>query len=248
MSWLKTAIVNAMAPKLGVIDILRQNMGGYQPARDHQVVHASDTTKSGFCPRHLALLDLHEQTKKDEYISTAMQATFDLGKLTAKQLIEVWMGKKAVGNWQCVRCGEQRTMVPKPATDLCVGYQNPGKAGKHIWEYVEPVFESKEYGISGRIDVLADIGAKLIVTELKIMKVEDWEALLAPAPEHRIRTSLYLKIISDSHSAYADQINLHEARVLYVSRGYGKKHPIHGEIMPFKEFVVKRDDQVLAVP
>jgi hypothetical protein len=33
--------------------------------------------------------------------------------------------------------------------------------------------------------------------------------------------------------------------VLYVSRGYGKKHATYGEILPFKEFVVTRDDEAV---
>lgn len=239
MSWLKTATLNAQTPKVGVIDALRQNMGGYQLARSIEVLHASDTTKPGFCPRHLALLMLHEQTKKDEYIGTALQATFDVGKLTAAVLVEKWMGQKAVGNWSCERCGSQVTMQAKPNTPCSSKY------GSHRWEYVEPVFVSKEYGISGSLDLLADIGPKLIVTELKIMKGEDWEKLLAPLPEHRERTALYLKLVADSDSVYKDLINVHEARVLYISRAYGKKHVQYNDILPFKEFVVTRDDACL---
>lgn len=72
--------------------------------------------------------------------------------------------------------------------------------------------------------------------------------MLVPLPEHRIRTSLYLKLVSDSGSPYLNHINLHEARVLYVSRGFGKQHPVYKEILPFKEFVVERDDSLFQKP
>ena len=105
------------------------------------------------------------------------------------------------------------------------------------------MFVSKEYGFTGSIDVFFDVGApKWLVTELKIMKPEDFEKLAAPLPEHRIRTNLYMKLIADSNDPYKDKINVFEARVLYVSRGYGKKNVDHDQILPFKEFVVKRDD------
>jgi len=43
----------------------------------------------------------------------------------------------------------------------------------------------------------------------------------------------------------AERIDATRAKVLYVSRGHGKKHPEHGEVLPFKEFDVARDDGAL---
>ena len=235
ISWLKQSVLNSGAPKVGVIDILRKNMGGYQKARSHKVVHASDVTKPNFCPRYLALLDLTGSNKKDEYISTALQATFDMGHATATLVVEKWMGQNAIGNWKCRKCGQQRTMCSKPQATCQLH-------GECNWEFIEPNFVSTEYGISGSLDVLADVGSKWLVVELKIMKAEDWEALVTPLPEHRIRTNLYLKLIADSDSMWKNNINLHEARVLYVSRGYGKKNLGTQEILPFKEYTVQRDD------
>lgn len=240
-SWLKKATIASQAPKTGVIDILRANIGGYQKARSHKVTHASDTTKGTFCPRHVALLLSLEQDKKDEYTGTALEATFAMGRVTAKTLVEEWMGQKAIGNWECCRCGVQVSMQAKPHASV----DCPSKWGKHRWEYVEPNFVSTEFGVSGSIDVLADMGPKWSVVELKIMKAEDWDALLTPLPEHRHRTAMYLQLIADSDSKYKDMINLHEGRILYVSRGYGKKHPAYGDILPFKEFVVTRDDEAV---
>lgn len=35
---------------------------------------------------------------------------------------------------------------------------------------------------------------------------------------------------------------MHEARILYVSRGFGKMNKEYNEILPFREFVVERND------
>jgi hypothetical protein len=243
MSWLKKVVINAGAPKVSIIQALKSNMGGYQPARSIATVHASDITKSNFCPRHWALLDILKAQKKDEYISTALQATFDVGKATAKVLVEEWAGESAIGNWKCLRCDANKKMTTKPKKGC------PGHGAKCLWEYEEPAFLSTQYGVSGSIDVLMELGVPLwMVTELKIIKVEDFENLVAPLPEHRIRTALYLKLIADSNDPAKNKINLHEARVLYVSRGYGKKNADHGDIMPFKEYTVQRDDTVLEKP
>lgn len=241
MSWLKSISVNASAPKYGVLDLLRKSMGGYRPARSHKTVHASDITKDGFCPRRLALMDKLEVDQKPEYISTALAATFDIGTMTAKLVVENWLTPYAIGNWKCLKCDSQRTMCSKPESSCKCG-------GKCIWEYVEPNFVSAEYGVSGSLDVLVEVGSKWLVVELKIIRPEDFETMLVPLPEHRIRTSLYLKLVSDSGSPWVNHINLHEARVLYVSRGYGKQHPVHKEILPFREFVVERDDKLLEKP
>jgi hypothetical protein len=175
-------------------------------------------------------------------VSTALGATYGVGRATAKLVVEEWLGQKIIGNWECERCGQQVTMQAKP------NYPCPSPYGVHRWEYREPGFVSQEYGVSGSIDAFVDLGQKLITTEIKILNVDDWETLIAPLAEHRIRTSMYLKIIADSGSPFTERINLHEARTLYVSRGYGKKHLGYNEILPFKEFVVQRDDALLSRP
>jgi hypothetical protein len=54
-----------------------------------------------------------------------------------------------------------------------------------------------------------------------------------------------MKLIEDSDSPLKGRFNLQEAKVIYVSRAFGKKHLPSGEILPFKEFDVKRDDVAL---
>src|SRR6185312_15433048 len=92
-----------------------------------------------------------------------------------------------------------------------------------------------------------DLGvSKYMVTELKTINPDEFEKIVAPLPEHRLRTNLYLKLWADPGSTYTDRINLHEGRVLYVSRAHGKKNLDHnGEILPFKEYEVARNDDDL---
>lgn len=243
MKWLKQITKEAHEPKFGIIDVLKNNLGSYDRNRSMDVVHASDTTKDHFCPRFWALNDMTGGKPQFEHISTALAATFRLGNLIGETVREEWLGQAAIGNWHCRRCNASRTMCQKPAIGCT-------KSSDCQWKYVEPNFVSQTYGVSGSIDVLTDLGAPTwVVTELKIMKVEDFDKLYTPLPEHRIRTSLYMKLISDSGSAYKHRINMHEARVLYVSRGFGKKNEAaKGEVLPFKEFVVPRDDMVIEAP
>ena len=246
MGWLKEAAKQSAAPKHGIIDILKKNMGGYEAARSTEVVHASDITKDSFCPRQYALWDVLGKSKEGGYVSTALRATFDIGNATAKVFIENWAGQHAIGDWKCQRCNKVVFMQSKPGLG-CIN--NGAQVLGCMWTFMEPRFQSVEFDVNGGIDVFMDMGSqKWVAVELKIIRLEDFDAIVAPLPEHRIRTSLYLKLIADSNSIYKDKINLHEARVLYVSRGYGKKNEAYGEVLPFKEFVVNRDDEIIAKP
>lgn len=231
-------MIDANSATYTILDVLKKNIGGYRKARSRQLVHASDATKPGFCPREWALMDYYKVTPPDEFISAGLQATFDVGLMTEHIFVNKWIGNHAVGTWACTRCGEVKHMVTKPGMG-CTKHQ------KCQWEYQQAVFVSQEYGVSGALDLLVNLGApKLFVTEIKIIKVEDFAELLVPLPEHRLRTGIYLKLISDSTNPLKDAINLQEARVCYVSRGFGKKNVSTGTILPFKEFVIKRDDSV----
>lgn len=237
-NWLKEAVIGMGTPQVSIIQRIKSNLGGQTQPRSKDVVHASDATKPDFCPRHWALLDILQKKIPDEYLSTALAATFDVGHATADLVTERWLGDSAIGNWRCTTCHETRTFCSKPKNGCT-------KQLACNWRYVEVVFESQEYGVSGSIDVMVDLGALLVMaTELKIIKVEDFAEIKQPLAEHVLRTQMYLKLISDSASAYKDRINLHQARVLYVSRGYGKANVEHNkEVLPFKEYVVPRNDE-----
>lgn len=237
MSWLRNAIHQTTKPKQSIIGVLKQQLGGQLPGRSMKVLHASDVTKTDFCPRRWALFDIFEKDPPNDMVSTALAVTYRMGIATETLLVEEWAGDYVVGNWKCRLCGASRTMVPKPG-----GFCLPsGK--KHWWQHVQMVVDAPEYDIQGGIDALFNIGApQLVVTEIKIMAPQEFEQILVPLPEHRLRTNLYLWILEHSHHAYKDKINVQEGRVLYVSRGYGKMNAEWNEILPFKEFIVKRND------
>lgn len=236
--WLKSIALNAVAPKTSIIHRIKMNVGGLRPPRSRAVVHASDVTKSNFCPRQWALMDLLKVKQKDEFLSTALEATFDIGTTSAEVLINKWLGDSAIGHWKCKTCGDQRTFCSKPG-------EGCKKMQPCHWQYVEVNFVSLEFGVSGSIDVMVDLASqKVVATELKIINVDDFEKIKQPLPEHVQRTQVYLKLIADSNSVYKDKINLYEARVFYMSRGYGKKNLDHGgEVLPFKEYIVERNDE-----
>ena len=223
-----------------MIDMLMNSLGGFQPARSHDVVHASDATKPDFCPRHWALLDLLNLEPKGMYVSTALQITFDVGRATADLLANKWAGNRVVGNWECTSCGGQRTFTTKPGQGCTHGWQRCN------WQYREVNFTHQDSGMSGSIDLLLDLGApKLFVIEVKIIAVDEFETLKMPLAEHRIRTNLYMKLIDESNSPYAQRIDTMQARVLYISRGFGKKVPIvasKAQVLPLKEYEVIRSD------
>lgn len=235
LGWLNTTLLAAKKPKHSVINVLRANLAGPQPGRSREHLHASDVTAPGFCPRKWALMDLFEAKPEPEYVSTALAVTYRMGKVTEQTLVEEWAGDHAIGNWWCRRCGDFRSWTPKPG-----GFCKDGH--HHDWEYRQIVIYS-DYGIIGSPDVLFNVGSPfLLMVEIKILSAQEFDQIVAPLPEHRIRTNLYLKLMAASNDAYKSKCNLDEARVLYVSRGHGRMNPEWNEILPFKEFVVKRND------
>lgn len=239
-SWLYNALHKPTHPKQSIIGVLKQQLGGASPGRSMQTLHASDVTKVDFCPRKWAFFDLFEKQPAMDRVSTAMDVTFRMGSVTERLLVEEWGGDAVVGNWRCRWCGESRTMVPHPH-----GHCATGKP--HWWQYRQLVVDAAAYGLQGGIDVLFNIGApQLVVTELKTLNPHEFETMVVPLPEHRLRTNLYLRILEESQHPFREKICLTEARVLYISRGYGKLNKDWNEILPFREFVVKRNDADLA--
>jgi hypothetical protein len=167
-----------------------------------------------------------------------LRTTFDMGHAVSDLVREKWLGEAAVGHWHCMKCNATKYFSPRPpAKGKCT-------SGNHRWTYDEVIFRSMVSGIEGSIDVLVRLGGpKLWVTELKIMAPDAFNELVAPLAEHRLRTSLYLRLVEESDSVYKSSINTEQGRILYVSRGAGKKHPEFHEVMPFKEFVVDRNDK-----
>ena len=226
-------------PPASLVQLLHDNVGGFEPHRGFKHLHASDLTKpgDGFCPREVVLCGLTKKKPKGQYIPTAMAVTFQTGRAMQRLLNEVWLPDQMVGNWECQSCGAQRTFSKRPSGHC-------GRSGIRCnWGYEEVRVRDPVSGASGGIDGLLDVGEKrLLVIEAKIIKGDDWEKLAAPLAEHTQRVRLYLKLIARNGGVLADTINTDYGIVLYMMRGHGKKQESVGTISPFKEFRVSRDD------
>jgi len=241
LSALKVPSIKGVEEKKDVVTLLVKRMGKYYPERSHHTVHASDVTKEDFCPRKYRLLDVTEKKQPDEFLPAALRATFDMGKDVADRICNDWLGEDAVGHWRCRVCGKEEHFTNKP-----------GKGCKQLlecdWRYKEVSFVHAEAKISGSIDLLLNLGGtKATVNELKIINPEDFANIKAPLGEHRVRTQLYLRIIAESNSPYKPFIDTEHAKIVYVSRGYGKKNENVGMIVPFKEYDIHRNDEAVQV-
>lgn len=236
INYIKSALVSKeqQTPSYSLIEALVRNLGRKYPERSHKTVHASDVTKDDFCPRQYLLMDAHNVSAQDKFINAGLKATFDVGEATAALVVK-WMGQRAWGKWVNA---DGTKIIP-------FGTMPEGVYGKD-WHYHEVKFMGS-CDVSGSIDLIADLGhPKKRVVELKIMKVDDFDKLAAPLAEHRLRTQLYLHLIATSENPVRFLLDTDEAHILYVSRGFGKKNEDVGQIVPFKEFTVKRDDQAIA--
>jgi hypothetical protein len=110
--------------------------------------------------------------------------------------------------------------------------------------------ESAVTGASCGIDMLLMMGeGKLRPVEIKTMAADQFKTLAAPLAEHRLRTNLYLRIISESDQSWASLIATDRASILYISKAaYGCADPqlkewgLKESFSPFKEFWIERDD------
>lgn len=237
------AVPETPAQPASVIKALMQSIAREYPERSHKTVHASDLTKEDFCARQFCLMDIQKVEPKPRYIDTALKVTFDVGRAIGALVCEQWLVERAVGHWYCPACGDYRHFCKRPDDTGCKGHKPT-----HHWIYQEVGFMDPVLKYTGSLDLLLDLGeARLHVVELKIMAPSMFDPLVAPLAEHRLRTALYLNLVSVSKEPYADQINTAYGTVLYVSRGHGKKHADHNTILPFKEYTIERDDESIAI-
>ena len=223
--------------ELTLSKFLQEHLEGYSKARDVAHIHASDLTKDDpqFCPREIALLRMTGKKRKDQYIGQSLEVAFEIGEAYHDKIRNDWLRNIAVGHWKCPHCEAkvEFSKLPKIACPEC---------GSKRWEYDEVRFNSEELDVSGSIDLIVDLKLqKLVITEIKSMDKDQFSDLIAPLAEHRIRTCLYLKIIESSDVKWKDNIDLEHARIIYVTKGYGKKTET-GKFSPFKEYVVNRND------
>ena len=229
--------------KLIIKDLLHAKVGGNEPARGQQTIHASDLTKQnnqwgvGYCPREVRLREVVPNAPKrpPQFLPVATYVTFNEGRDKQKRLNEDWLLDIMWGVWYCNVCEKVRVKFGlKP--DECEKCKND------LFTYEEVRIIDYISKTSGGIDAIVDVGKKkLHIIEVKIMKSDDFKSLVAPLSEHRVRTRLYLRQIAGSRQKFAKKIETDYAHILYIMRGHGCKQD-DGRISPFKEYIVERDD------
>lgn len=230
--------------KLIIKDLLHAKVGGSEPARGQQTIHASDLTKqsspwgNAYCPREVRLRELQDPPLKrpSQFLEVATAVTFNEGRDKQWRLNNDWLVDIMWGGWKCGNCGWESDFGLRPeACEFCQTF-------RELLIYQEPRIIDYISKTSGGLDAIVDVGTKkLHVIECKIMKADDFKKLLAPLSEHRVRTRLYLRQIAGSRQPYAKKIETDYAHILYIMRGHGCKQE-DGRISPFKEFIVERDD------
>ncbi len=244
MKFLKTA--TDRAKKIGgVKDLIHREVGGYEPARRRVEIHASDLTKDlEYCPREVRLMELMDKKQKDEWIPGNLRLTWDEGVMKQHRLNNVYLRKFMAGAWYCKFC--RTTVMWSEGPPKSGGKLGDNICPGHDWEYQEPFFIDPVSEAQGSVDALIKLPGheKLRMTEVKIMATSMFRTLKAPLAEHKLRTLLYLALIARSEHEHKYEIDMHKASILYWLRGHGVKDE-NGEISPFKEFVIKRDDDAV---
>ena len=224
---------------------LHQHYSGYETDRPFKNVHASEVTKDdGICPRLYALNDLTKKKPGQRWLSTAERLTYQMGRDQERNIVEAFadMGK-SICHWRCVNCSRLHPFQSRPfKCEEC---------GAKVFKPEEVRFESDVTGISCGVDMLVALGEpKLRPCELKTMAADQFKELKAPLAEHRLRTSLYLRLMAESDHSWASMVNHQKATILYISKSaYGVVDETLGGIgvkerfSPFKEFDVVRDDK-----
>lgn len=234
--------------------LLHAQMGGYAPERPLHNIHASDLTyeEKPYCPRLNALCLLNGITPPDRYVNTCLAYTFELGEQMHELARSNLLKKYIAGYWKCPHCKHTtQTVGYQPKTCEMCGIE------PFQFQYVEVRFKCEVTGASGAIDCLIKFpnAPKMHIVELKSIVhktdssgVMDFVSLKAPLAEHGLRTNLYMRLADNSANNLSDFIDLQNALVFYMTKGYGYKDPtlemeaISDTMTPFKEFWVKRDD------
>lgn len=224
------------------MDLLHGHLAGSRPGRSRKRVHASDLTRSPeWCPREQALLDVLGGGPRDEWLGTCEVLSYDVSR-AVQDLVTGYFADmgRAWGPWRCRHC--RRVTHVGPPVSHCP------ECDRGLLAYREPRFRSAVSGISCGIDLLVDVGEPLLrAVEVKALKLDDYKAVVAPLAEHRDRTNLYLRILSESDSPHAERVDHDVASVLYVAKaGWGQHdRTLRGDkpFRPFKEFEVRRRDE-----
>lgn len=220
-----------------IIELVLAKKGHTLPDRGYKSIHASDLTKDDFCPRKVCLVRKYQPKLPPQSVAKATQFTFDMGNHTAELFIRKWAKGLIIGDWKCTDCRRVEHWRREPSR-YC-------ECGNQHWTYEEVRFKDEKSWASGGVDTFFELQPdRFTAVELKIMATEKFNGLEAPLAEHRLRTQLYLELIKYSNHPQKSVINPDYAKVFYISRGHGKKHPKHG-MVPFKEFDVFPDPEAV---
>ena len=221
----------------GIIPLLDSKLAGFKSQRSYKTLHVSALTKeSGFCPREVVLMQILNRQRKGSYVSMALQVAFDNGNALHDLVRNVWLRDEVVGRWHCLGCSGEIPFSKRPK-GACI------RCHRDLWEYREEEFTDPATKVVGSIDFFLDLDeGKLVACEAKSIDKDLFNALRAPLAEHRIRTQAYLTLIARSGRPEVGRIELSYGRLLYISKGFGVKNEAFGKVMPFKEFLVDRND------
>lgn len=243
-------LLAAMKPtdpgSLHLVYHLHRVLAGDRPLRSHKTVHASDVTSETrkFCAREFALLDVLGRDRGVEFLHTARAWAFEHSGDCADLAIRVFAeAGVAVGDWECRHCGHVHRVRKLPKRCKTCGCRS--------LRYQEVRVVSATSGVSGGIDMLADLGGpKLTIVEMKAVQKDDFVKLEAPLAEARVRTNLYMRLADEDEADWTDRLDVNRAKVLYLCKaGFGQKGGPppewgikDGPWSPFKEYAVDRDD------
>lgn len=243
-------ILDSLKKQVSIKHMIHKSLAGWEEPRPHGKIHASELLKEGreFCPREWAFLDLGlVKQRKPEFVGTAMRITFHHGQDMERRLRNQWLRDYMVGTWECGVCSFEHPTFGKAPNGKC-----PKCGWGHQWQYKEVRLLSPTSGVSGGVDCFVDTGEKKHrLLEIKSMAPDMHKVLKAPLAEHKMRTSLYLRLAAEAELPESERINTSEATILYVSKSYGFKDESLKEagiadspFSPFKEFVIQRDDSL----
>ena len=235
-------------PPRSVRELLHRGIARYQKPRPLDVIHASDLTseREEWCPRAVALMELEGVKAEPELITTAQRVAWEISSAVAEQVVR-WLSNqnRAIGTWVCARCNEPHYFSREPERCAC--------CEREVFHFEEYRFTSAYSDASCGIDLLVPLPGKkkVEIVEMKALEKVEFKALKAPLAEHRFRTNLYLRLAAESTDPNAKKVNTQCARILYVAKGgwgvrcdVAKEYGINdGPWSPFKEYVVKRDDE-----
>lgn len=236
MEFVKKSLTTAKT-RVGIVPLLDDRLSGPEPRRSYRVIHVSDLThEDGFCPRAAILLQKFSRQRKPMYVSTAMRVAFDNGNALHDLVRNKWLRDDVVGQWVCSGCDWTIKFSKRPRF-------NCKQCHRDLWVYHEEEFTDQQTGVVGSIDFFLDLGTgKHVMCEAKSLDKDMFRNLKAPMGEHRVRTQTYLALIARSGRPEVDRIDLTHGRILYISKGFGIKDEQYHKILPFKEFIVERQD------